>query len=90
MRSILYVFSLKARLAVSSILNAIAVCDGLRTLVKTHDASSLSPTMFVIFFFLQLTFAEDGWRKNAWGQFLGMGVSALVTAIMLVLMFVWR
>lgn len=81
--------SLDFRLWVSSILNVIALLSGLIAILQTHNVKGQSPTMYVMFLLMQVTFAEAGFRKKLWGQFFGMTVSAVITIIVLCLIFVW-
>ncbi len=81
--------SLDFRLWVSSILNVLALLAGLMAILQTQNVKGQSPVMYVMFLIMQITFAEAGYRNKLWGQFWGMAVSAVITIIVLSLIFVW-
>lgn len=82
--------SLDTRLWISSFLNVVALAFGLWSIVKAGNVKGQSPYMYAIFLFMQITFAEAGYRNQLWGQFWGMAASAVITVIVLILLFVWR
>jgi uncharacterized protein with PQ loop repeat len=84
------IFSLESRVWSASFFNVLAMLFQLNTLLRTGDDSGLSLVMLVIFFVVQLTFAEAGYKTKMWGQFWGMLVSAVITAtIMCLVVFVY-
>ena len=81
--------SLESRLWVSSFLNVVALGFGLNSILEAGSVKGQSPWMYGIFLFMQITFAEAGYRKRLWGQFYGMAASAVVTIVVLILIFLW-
>lgn len=81
--------SLDSRLWVSSILNVIAVGCGLISILATRSVQGQSPIMYGMFLFMQITYAEAGYRNKLWGQFWGMAASAVITSVILSLIFAW-
>lgn len=82
--------SLDSRLWISSFLNVFALASGLWSIVSAQSVRGQSPIMYLMFLFMQLTFAEAGYKKKLWGQFWGMAASAVITIIVLCLIFLWR
>lgn len=82
--------SLDARLWFSSFLNFLALTNGLWSIWKAQTVQGQSAIMYGMFLFMQLTFAEARYKKKLWGQFWGMAASAVITIIVLGLIFMWR
>lgn len=83
-------FTLDGRVWSASILNVIALALQLRALLWGGDPSTISKGMLLIFIYMQVTFAQAGYRTKMWGQFWGMSVSAVISGTMLVLTFTLR
>jgi uncharacterized protein with PQ loop repeat len=81
--------SLDYRIWVAGILNVVAMVFQLAAVIQAGSTAGLSRAMLVIFLFVQLTFAQVGWRTNVMGQFWSMILSAVITTVVLVLTFVY-
>lgn len=81
--------SLDVRLWLSSSLNFFALASGLWSILSAQSVKGQSPIMYAMFLFVQLTYAEAGYKKKLWGQFWGMTASAVITIIVLGLIFAW-
>ncbi len=80
--------SLEKRVWSAGFLNVLAMALQLIAILSTKDVSGISRSMLLIFIYVQLTFAQAGWRHKEWGQFWGMAGSAAITSTILVLTFV--
>lgn len=82
-------FSLDYRVWVAGFLNVVAMLFQLAAIIQAGSTAGVSRAMLVIFLFVQLTFAQVGWRTNVMGQFWSMILSAGVTTAVLALTFVY-
>ena len=82
--------SLDSRMWISSTLNVIGVGFGLLAILQAGHIKGQSPMMYSIFLFIQVTYAESGYKMKIWPQFWGMSVSAVISIIILTLIFLWR
>ena len=83
------IFGLDTRVWSAGGFNVLAWAVQLESVVRTKSVSGLSLTMLVLAIYIQLTFAQVGWREKAWGQFWGMIIGAVLTSIVLLLTFVY-
>lgn len=82
--------SLEARVWSASILNAVAVGAQLWTLVVTKNPAGLSLIMLGIFLYMQVTYAQLGFRTKQRAMFWGMAASAAFTSAIIVLALLFR
>lgn len=82
--------SLEARVWSASILNAVAVGAQLWTLAVTKNPAGLSLIMLGIFLYMQVTYAQLGFRTKQRAMFWGMAASAFFTSAIIVLALLFR
>lgn len=83
------IVSLEKRVWSAGALNVLAMTFQLWAILSTKNASGLSRGMLLIFVYVQITFAQAGWRHKEWGQFWGMIASSAITTTIFVLTFVF-
>lgn len=83
------IVSLEKRVWSAGALNVLAMAFQLWAILSTKNASGLSRGMLLIFVYVQITFAQAGWKHKEWGQFWGMIVSATITTTIFILTFVF-
>ncbi len=72
--------SLNSRAWSASFFNVAAMALQLRALWTTKNVGGISLGMMVIFLYVQITFAQVGYRDKSWALFWGMVFSAIFTA----------
>lgn len=70
--------------------NVVALLPQPFKILEVRDVSALSPTMFLIFLGVQVTFAVEGYIKKSYGMFFSMGVSAALSTWILYLIWYFR
>ncbi len=85
-----YFLSLEGRVWSASILNAVAVGAQLLTLLTTKNPAGLSLIMLGIFLYVQVTYAQLGWRTKQWAMLGGMAASAVFSTAVIVLAIIFR
>lgn len=78
--------SLDNRAWSASFFNVLAMASQFWTLWTTRNIGGTSLVMMVIFLYVQITFAQVGYRTKSRALFWGMVVSALFTTAIIVLM----
>lgn len=71
--------SLNNRLWLANILNVVALAWQVATLWEIRNAAGISIPTFIMFAYIQLTFAEFGWRNKNKVTFWGMLVCAALS-----------
>jgi hypothetical protein len=84
------VFSLNSRAWSASILNVFAMASAFWTLWSSHDAKGTSFIMLGLFLYVQITFAQTGYRDKSWALFCGMVFSAFFTVGCIVLAILYK
>ena len=83
------IFSLETRVWTAGVVNVLAWALQPETVIRTRNVSGLSVPMLILGIYIQLTFAQLGWKQKEWGQFWGMAIGAILTSAVLLLTFVY-
>jgi hypothetical protein len=84
-------FELQTHVWIAGMLNAFLLADQLRIVYGTRQVSGLSLFMWSGFIYMQTVMAIAGWRAKPrlWGQAVGLGASALISATIVTLILLW-
>ena len=71
--------SLEKRLWLANVLNIVALAWQVTTMWNVRSGAGVSPMAFLMIFYIQVTFAELGWRVKNKATFWGMIVCAVLS-----------
>ena len=69
----------------AGMVNVTAMLPQLVRIIRTHNIAGLSLAMFVLYFFVQVAFSIEGFFKNNGMLMVCMGLSAVVSGMIIVL-----